>query len=120
MKRLAAGLALLAVAACGEGGDPVQMALRDAAAARQAATVQEGVTAPPVTAAAEPGSTGDAAFVAGMIEHHQAAVALATKTLKSSDDPAIRRMAEAEIETRTREIADLQAWTPSPPSPAAR
>ena len=115
MNRIAAAAALLALAGCGEGGDPVQMALRDAAAARQAAAVKEGVTAAPPAPAADRPAEGDAAFVAGMIEHHEAALALATKTLGSSDDPEIRRMAEAEIETRSREIARLKAWTPEEP-----
>ncbi len=119
MRRLAAVGALLALAACGEGGDPVQMALRDAAAARQAAAVKEGVSSAPA-AAGDPATpaAGDAAFVARMIEHHEAALALARETLDQSGDPEIRRMAEAEIETRSREIARLKAWTPA--APAAR
>lgn len=114
MNRIAATAALLALAGCGEGGDPVQMALRDAAAARQAAAVKEGVTAPPAPAAAKP-AEGDAAFVAGMIEHHEAALTLARETLARSRDAEIRRMAEVEIATREREIAALKAWTPSGP-----
>ena len=109
---VAAALTLaVALAGCGEGGDPVQMALRDAAAARQAAAVKEGVTTAPAATAPE-AQSGDAAFVAGMIEHHEAALELARETLARSADPDIRRMAEAEIETRSREIARLKAWTP--------
>ena len=118
MRRVAVAAALL-TAACSEGGDPVQMALRDAAAARQAAAVKEGVTDAPVQVAATP-HTGDAAYVAGMIEHHRAARKLAVDALARSDDPEIRRMAQAEIDSRTREIAALQAWTPSTPPPADR
>ena len=114
MKRLAAGLALLATAACSEGGDPVQMALRDAAAARQAAAVAEGPTSAPASPVAPAvGGQADAAFVAGMIEHHRAAVRMAVDALARSEDPEIRRMAQAEIDTRTREIAALQAWEPA-------
>ena len=113
MKRLAVAVALLTVAACSEGGDPVQMALRDASAARQAAAVKEGSTSAPSAAVAGPDTTGDAAYVAGMIEHHRAAVNMAVDALARSDDPEIRRLAQAEIETRTREIADLQAWRPA-------
>lgn len=109
---VAAALTLaMALAGCGEGGDPVQMALRDAAAARQAAAVKEGVTAAPAPTAPA-AESGDAAFVARMIEHHEAALELARETLARSADPDIRRMAEAEIETRSREIAQLKAWTP--------
>ena len=108
--RVLLAVAAVTLAGCGEGGDPVQMALRDAAAARQAATVKEGVTAP---AAAPRAENGDAAFVARMIEHHEAALELARETLARSADPHIRRMAEAEIETRSREIVALKAWTPA-------
>src|SRR5690606_22655192 len=77
---VAAALTLaVALAGCGEDGDPVQMALRDAAAARQAAAVKEGVTSPAATAPAA--DSGDAAFVARMIEHHEAALELARETL---------------------------------------
>ena len=114
MRRLALAVALLAVAACEEGGDPVQMALRDAAAARQAATVQETAeSTPAVPATAVAAADGDAAYVAGMIEHHRAAVTMAVNALAKSDDPEIRRMAQAEIDSRTQEIAALQAWRPS-------
>lgn len=113
MRRLGVAVALLMVAACSEGGDPVQMALRDASAARQAAAVKEGSTSTPSAPVAGPDSTGDAAYVAGMIEHHRAAVKMAVDALARSDDPEIRRRAQAEIDTRTREITELQAWKPT-------
>ena len=113
MRRLGIAVALLTVAACSEGGDPVQMALRDASAARQAAAVKEGSTSAPSAPVAEPDATGDAAYVAGMIEHHRAAVKMAVDALARSDDPEIRRLAQAEIDMRTREIAKLQSWRPA-------
>jgi len=113
VRQLAVAVALLTVAACSEGGDPVQMALRDASAARQAAAVKEGSTSAPSALAAGPETTGDAAYVAGMIEHHRAAVKMAVDALARSDDPEIRRRAQAEIDTRTREITELQAWKPT-------
>lgn len=111
MRRLAVAVALLVVGACSEGGDPVQMALRDASAARQAAALKETAEAPAATTVAA--DTGDAAYVAGMIEHHRAAVTLAVDALARTDDPEIRRMAQAEIDTRTREITELQSWEPA-------
>ena len=113
MKRFALAAALVAVAACSEGGDPVQMALRDAAAARQAAAVKEGSTPAPPPPVAGRDTTGDAAYVAGMIEHHRAAVKMAVDALARSDDPEIRRLAQAEIDKRTREITELQSWKPA-------
>jgi len=123
VKRLAIAVALLTIGACSEGGDPVQMALRDATAARQAAAVKEGTTSAPaaraVTAQAA-GKTADATYVAGMIEHHRTAVTMAVDALARSRDPEIRRMAQAEIDSRTRQIAELQAWKPAdqPAAPA--
>lgn len=120
MKRLAAAaVVLLSAAGCSEGGDPVQMALRDASAARQAAALKEGATSAPAPVV-EPratGDTGDAAYVAGMIEHHRAAVRMAVDALASSEDPEIHRLARAEIDARTREIARLQAWKPADGTP---
>ena len=113
MKRLVVAVALVAVAACSEGGDPVQMALRDASAARQAAAVKDGTTSPaqtPRRLAPAAGDPADAAFVAAMIEHHRAAMALAAKAKVSSKDAEIRRLAQAEIDARSRQIAELQAW----------
>lgn len=111
----AAGMASLALAACSEGGDPVQMALRDASAERQAAAVRDGTISAPLAPAvpAAGGNEGDAAYVAGMIEHHRAAMMMATDALARSDDPEIRRLAKAEIDERSRQIAELQAWKPA-------
>jgi len=112
MKRLAIAAAVLTVSACSEGGDPVQMALRDASAARQAAALKETADAPQATAGGK-AANGDAAYVANMIEHHRAAVTLAVDALARSDDPEIRRLAQAEIDKRTREITELQSWKPA-------
>lgn len=148
MRRLSAFAALpvlaltlpLALAACDGGGDPVQQALRDASAERQAATVQDGATsgahdahaghaasgpteADRAFAASEAemhrlmaeasGATVDESYIAKMIAHHQGAVAMAEVALRDSRDPEIRRMAQAVVDAQTREIAEMQAWKPS-------
>jgi len=124
MRRALPALALiLALSACDGGGDPVQQALRETSAANHAATVREGeVTRRPVAAPeagmparmdAPSGATADEIYIGGMIEHHRSAVAMAEAALSRSRDPEIRRMAQAVRDTRTREIAQLQAWTPS-------
>lgn len=113
MRRLAAAVALLALAACEGGGDPVQMALRDAAAARHAAALEATAESPPMVSA----PSSDAAYVAEMIAHHRAGIALAADALTRSDDPEIRRMAQAEIEARMRGVAELQAWKPAAQAP---
>lgn len=112
-----AGVVLAALSvlltACDGGGDPVQQALRDASAARHAA-------ATPATAEVEPSDaavtqTVDQAYIARMIAHHEAAVAMAKVTLRDSRDPAIRSMAQGVIDAQTREIAEMKAWKPSAP-----
>lgn len=118
MRSIAAAIGLLAVTACSEGGDPVQMALRDASAARQAAAVKEGAVSGPSPhsangSTAASGSEADAAYVAGMIEHHRTAMTMAVDALARSEDPELRRLARAEIEDRSRQIAELQAWKPA-------
>ena len=124
--------------ACDGGGDPVEQALRDASAARHAAatpTTEEAQAASHAghdmigpapgdqafaaseaemheKMAAASGQTLDKAYVAKMIAHHEGAVAMARVALSESRDPDIRRMAQAVIDTQTREIAEMKAWRP--------
>ncbi len=127
----------LALAACEGGGDPVQQAMRDAATANQNAAYAESAasahtghreTGAPLNndaAFAEveaemhsrmgqaSGATVDEAYIAKMIEHHRGAVAMAEVALAQSQDPEIRRMAQAVVEAQTREIAEMQSWEPT-------
>lgn len=130
----------LILAACDGGGDPVQQAMREASAKNQAAAVVEGTVSGPEdhsahaapagpTAgdrafaaseaemhrlmAAASGETVDQAYIAKMIVHHQGAVAMAEVALRDSRDPEVRRMAQAVIDTQTREIAEMRAWRPA-------
>lgn len=124
----------LTLAACDGGGDPVQQALRETAEKNQSATIREtatgehaghaGGTTPGDQAfaaseslmhtkmAAASGGTVDQAYVAKMIAHHEGAVDMAQVALARSEDPEIRRMAQAVVDTQTREIAEMKAWRP--------
>ncbi len=127
----------LAVAACEGGGDPVQQAMRDAATANQNAAFAQKVADPhamhgdeaaPATGDAAfaevearmhqqmgqaSGDTIDEAYIAKMIEHHRGAVAMAEVALARSQDPEIRRMAQAVVDAQTSEIAEMQTWKPA-------
>lgn len=130
----------LTLAACDGGGDPVDQAMRETSTKNQAATVVEGQVSGPEDhsmhagmggatpgdqafaaseaemhrlMAAASGETLDEAYVAKMIAHHQGAVAMAEVALQQSRDPEIRRMAQAVVDTQTREIAEMRAWTPA-------
>ncbi|MBL0948465.1 MAG: DUF305 domain-containing protein [Brevundimonas sp.] len=100
----------LALAACDGGGDPVQQALRDASAERHAAalkTTEELERQTPVSRTTE---TADEANVARLIADHEAAIATARRMLDQSQDPDLRRIAQATLDTRTTELAELRAW----------
>ena len=137
MRRAVLIASLLTLSACDGGGDPVQQALRDASAERHAATVKDGAVSGPAHGAGHtpPSGAGDAAFaaseasmhekmaaasgdtvdeayIAKMIAHHEGAVEMAEVAMRDSRDPEIRRMAQAVVDTQTREIAEMRAWKP--------
>ena len=110
--RAAAGMiALLMLTACDGGGDPVQQALRETATVNQSAVVKYDDDSTRPVAAVE---TADQIWVAGTLADHRAALAKAEAVLRDSRDPEVRRLAEAVIDARTREIPQLEAWTPTP------
>ena len=62
------------------------------------------------------GKTGDdfdRAFLAGMIVHHQGAVAMAEAALTQAKHPEIKDMAAAIIAAQNKEIGQMQAWQTS-------
>ena len=97
-----------ALAACDGGGDPVQQALREAAAKNHSDATR---TTAEVEGAQR--ATADEAYVAGMTALHKGGIAMAEAALRDSRDPEIRRMAQAAIDARTREIAAMRAWKPA-------
>lgn len=105
---------VLALAACEGGGDPVQQALRDASAERQAAATRTTAELEAARPAAR--ASGDQAYVDAAIEEHRAAIARAEASLRETADPALRTLAQTTIDTRKAEIAALQAWRPAAPS----
>lgn len=52
----------------------------------------------------------EAAFIAGMIPHHQEAVESARAILETTERPEVRDLAEAVVAAQTGEIATLEGW----------
>ena len=55
----------------------------------------------------------DAAFVRGMIPHHQGAIDMARIALKYAKDDRIKSWANDVIREQQREIAEMEAWLKS-------
>ncbi len=112
MRAAASGLvAILTLAACDGGGDPVQQALRETAAANQSATVTYDDAAVPEQASPRPAPTAaEAAYAEVMIRENRETITTARAVLAASRDPRIRRSAQAVIDSRTREITELETF----------
>ncbi|PKR89119.1 DUF305 domain-containing protein [Pleomorphomonas diazotrophica] len=78
----------------------------NAAAAYQAA--MDRMHGPMMNGIADPDP--DAAFVRGMIPHHQGAIDMAETVLKFGKDPENQHFAREIIDTQTREISEMRQW----------
>lgn len=69
-----------------------------------------GVDGAMVGLASLSGDAFDAAFMRGMIAHHEGAIAAADAILVTSEDPFVREAAEAILATQQAEIDQMNTW----------
>ena len=67
----------------------------------------------------KPSGDADHDFATMMKMHHQSALDMAKVELKNGKDAKLRDMANAIIESQTKEIADFDEWLASHPKPMA-
>jgi len=65
------------------------------------------------------GNAADAAFLAGMIPHHQQALHMADMALVQSDDPKVKELAATIKSEQDPEITQMQQWLDSGDFPTA-
>ena len=107
MRAAVVALAALALAGCEGGGDPVESALREAAAANHAAVTKE--TAPDSAPVSDP----DGAVVARLLTAERQALAAAEAAAAGATDPEVRRLAEASRDVHRARIAEIEQWRPA-------
>lgn len=59
--------------------------------------------------AAADGAPAERLFLELMIDHHEGGVAMSRAALELADEPAVRRLAQAVVDSQTAEIAVLEA-----------
>ncbi len=59
----------------------------------------------------------DRDFVAGMLPHHQGAIAMAEVELRYGHDPVLRRLARGIVASQSREVALMRGWLARHPAP---
>ena len=106
MRAAVVALAALTLGGCEGGGDPVESALRETAAANHAAVTKETVDTAPV-------SDPDSAVVARLLTVERQALAAAEAAVLRANDPAVRRLAAASRDAHRARIAELEAWRPA-------
>ena len=108
---LALAMSVLLLGGCEGGGDPVEQAVREASAARHAETVRDGEVSGPLAPAA-PRSSADKAYIAQMTTHHETAITQSRQILATSNDPQVRRLAQATVEASSIQLNQMRALQP--------
>lgn len=108
MRRYLLCLAVLGVAACEGGGDPVDQAVREISANYQAQAVKDGTISGPAPEKAEV-TAQDQQLIQTLIAEHKADIAKWRDVAATTSDPQLKALAQRTLAERTKALAELEA-----------
>lgn len=108
MRRYLLCLAVLGVAACEGGGDPVDQAVREISSNYHAKAVKDGTISGPSPEKTEI-SQQDQEMIQSLISANKADIAKWREVANTTSDPQLKALAQRTLAERSKALAELEA-----------